>query len=62
VLCETSWQLTNGWPRALQTCKGEEKEMQLDKDKKTCSKAKEVCGFWIAFVVDWVGSRAYKSE
>ncbi len=31
----------NGWPRALQGCKGEEKEMQLDQDKRGDSKAKE---------------------
>jgi hypothetical protein len=35
-------------PRALQACKGEEKEMRLDENKKGSSKAKrEVCGFWI---------------
>jgi hypothetical protein len=30
----------NGWPRVFQGCKGEEKEMQLDKDKKGVSKKK----------------------
>jgi len=41
VLCETGWEQKNGWPRALQACKGEKKEMQLDRDKKESSKAKK---------------------
>jgi len=42
---------------------GEGKKMLLDKDKKTRSKAKEkVCGFWIASVVDRVGSRACRNQ
>ncbi len=32
----------------LQACKGEEKEMRLDEDKKgSLKKKKEVCGFWM---------------
>ncbi len=42
MLCETSWHRTDGWPRVLQACKGEEKEMWLDQDKRGNSKAKKV--------------------
>ncbi len=41
MFCETGWQWTNGWSRALQACMGEEKEMRLDQDKKGSSKAKK---------------------
>jgi hypothetical protein len=58
VLCETSWQRKNGWPGELQACKGEEKEMWLDQDKRENSKAKEgrfvvLC---MVFVVDCIKS------
>ncbi len=41
MLYEIGWQQTNVWPRVLQACKGEEKEMQLDQDKKGSSKVKK---------------------
>jgi hypothetical protein len=53
VLCETYWQQTNGWPKVLETCKGEDKEMRLDQHKRGNLKAKrEVCNFCITYVVD----------
>jgi hypothetical protein len=35
----------NGWPRALQACKGNENKRRLDKDKKGGSKVKEEVWF-----------------
>jgi hypothetical protein len=53
----------DGWPRALQACKGNGSRMRLDEDKKGSFKAKEeVCGFWITFVIDYVESRACRNE
>jgi hypothetical protein len=51
VLCEIGWQQKNGWPKVLQACKGEEKEMRLDQDKKGNLKAKEgrsvICAWYL---------------
>jgi hypothetical protein len=53
----------DGWPRAVQACKGNENKMLMDEDKRS-SKAKEdmfvVFGF--ASIIDRTKSRAYRSE
>jgi hypothetical protein len=62
VFCETGLATDNGWPRALQACKGDGKKRQLDQDKKGGSKGKKKGGlFLVQTIAVWIEGRACKN-